>query len=341
MPGAPLLAAHPLIETKDLDEAREQVARVFCSHGLSLAVSERPLHLVHNRYGLAEASLHYVDYGAAVRITPGELNSFYLVQVPIAGRARITCGGETIVSTPRIAAVPNATEHLDMVWDAGSPHLVVYLPRTAIDRAIESLTGRAPVSPVRFTLAMDLESAAARRWLSLVDVLKADAEGGDAPLHAAVRAQIEDAIMLAFVTMQPSNYTGLVMSGTLTPAPRAVRRAMELCDDAPDVTWTVSDLAAASGVSVRALQVGFRTYVGMTPLQYLRDVRLLRAREELQQETDVTRSVTDTAFRWGFSNVGRFAHEYRARFGELPSETVTRAGRPRRKSMRESSRRCA
>lgn len=340
-PRAPMLAEHPLIETKDLDEARERVARVFCSHGLSLAVGERALHLVHNRYALSNASLHYVDYGASVRITPGELSSFYLVQIPLSGRAEVTCGSERIISTPKVAAVPNATEHLDMVWDAGSPHLVVHLPRVAIDRAVESLTGRTPVSPVRFTLAMDLETAAARRWLSLIDVLKADADSTVAPLHDAVRAQIEDAIMLAFVTIQTSNYTEQITDGTLRATPRAIRRAMAMCDQTPDVTWTVTDLAEASGCSVRSLQAGFRRYVGMTPLQYLRDVRLLRAREELEDDSGRDLSVTDTAFRWGFSNVGRFAQEYRARFGELPSQTVARSGKPVLKSMRESSMRCA
>jgi AraC-like DNA-binding protein len=246
-----------------------------------------------------------------------------------------------MISTPTLAAVPNATEHLDMVWDADSPHLVVYLPRLAIDRAVESLTARTPISPVRFKLAMDLDTAAARRWLSLIDVLKVDADSAVVPLHDAVRAQIEDAIMLAFVTTQTSNCTELISAGTHSATPRAIRRAMRLCDESPDVTWTVTDLAAASGVSVRSLQVGFRTYVGLTPLQYLRDVRLLRAREELESDSGAAVSVTDTAFRWGFSNVGRFASEYRARFGELPSQTVARSGKPVLKSVRESSRRCA
>lgn len=337
----PLLGAHPLIETNDLDQAREEVSRVFCSHGLFLARGEHPFHLVHNKFGRDGVSLHYVDYGASVRITPGELNSFYLVQIPLAGTAEIRSGSDAVLSTPRVAAVPNATEHLDMTWSAGTPHLVVYLPRLAIERAVESLTGRAPTSPVRFSIAMDLDSEPARRWLTLVEILKADADSAGAPLHDVVRAQVEDAVVLAFVTMQPSNYSALITGGTLAPTPRAVRRAIELCEQGPDTTWTVSDLAAASGVSVRALQVSFRAHLGMTPLQYLRDVRLLRARRELESTAGGALSVTDTAFRWGFTNVGRFAREYRVRFGELPSQTVARAGDRRPGSVRESSIRCA
>ena len=36
-------------------------------------------------------------------------------------------------------------------------------------------------------------------------------------------------------------------------------------------------------------------------------------------------SITEIAGRWGFSHMGRFAVEYRKRFGEPPSQTLRRA----------------
>ena len=33
-------------------------------------------------------------------------------------------------------------------------------------------------------------------------------------------------------------------------------------------------------------------------------------------------SVADTAFKWGFSHLGRFSAAYRREFGELPRETL-------------------
>jgi len=44
---------------------------------------------------------------------------------------------------------------------------------------------------------------------------------------------------------------------------------------------TVADIAAAVGLSVRALDDGFHRYVGTPPMTYLRQVRMVRAHEEL------------------------------------------------------------
>jgi AraC family ethanolamine operon transcriptional activator len=45
-------------------------------------------------------------------------------------------------------------------------------------------------------------------------------------------------------------------------------------------------------------------------------------RRELRAAEPGTARVTDVAMRWGFWQLGRFAVEYRALFGERPSQTL-------------------
>ncbi|MDM7886685.1 helix-turn-helix transcriptional regulator [Curtobacterium sp. RHCKG23] len=89
---------------------------------------------------------------------------------------------------------------------------------------------------------------------------------------------------------------------------------------------SVDDVAAAAGMSVRGLQSAFQRIHGTTPMAYLRSVRLLMARQQL--ETGQHAAVADVARSVGITHLGRFSGAYREEFGELPGETL-RAARER------------
>lgn len=96
-----------------------------------------------------------------------------------------------------------------------------------------------------------------------------------------------------------------------------------MIDENPAADLTLAELAAAAGVTARALQRGFKEVVGTSPTAYVRGVRLDRVHEDLVAEAGRT-PITDVAMRWGFFHFGRFAQQYRERIGVLPSETVRR-----------------
>jgi transcriptional regulator GlxA family with amidase domain len=91
---------------------------------------------------------------------------------------------------------------------------------------------------------------------------------------------------------------------------------------APESPYTVGRLAELAGVSTRSLQEGFRRYKGTSPMAYLREVRLARAHEDLRRMDHPATSVSDVAHRWGFLHLGRFAADYRAKYGVSPSQTL-------------------
>jgi transcriptional regulator GlxA family with amidase domain len=74
----------------------------------------------------------------------------------------------------------------------------------------------------------------------------------------------------------------------------------------------------------RTLIQHFRDFKRTSPVRYLRTARYEKVREALRQ-ADHEESITEIAGRWGFSHMGRFAVEYRKRFGEPPSQTLRRA----------------
>lgn len=100
-----------------------------------------------------------------------------------------------------------------------------------------------------------------------------------------------------------------------------VARARELIDAAPHEPMNVASLCAALAVSRRTLQYCFQDVLGLSPIAYLRALRLNGARRALLGGA----GVTDAALDWGFWHLGQFAADYRKMFGELPSSTGQRA----------------
>ena len=87
----------------------------------------------------------------------------------------------------------------------------------------------------------------------------------------------------------------------------------------------IAELCRMIGVERRTLSRAFQAVHGTTPSRYLRAARLNLAREALLVPGTECTTVTEIATRFGFRELGRFATEYRAAFGESPSETLRRA----------------
>lgn len=90
----------------------------------------------------------------------------------------------------------------------------------------------------------------------------------------------------------------------------------------------IPQLAEDVGVSARTQEYGFRAMFDLTPRGFLYLLRLHAVRRELIAPDADRRTVREIAEQWGFHQHGRFSGYYRRTFGELPSETRERRGRP-------------
>jgi AraC family transcriptional regulator, ethanolamine operon transcriptional activator len=99
-----------------------------------------------------------------------------------------------------------------------------------------------------------------------------------------------------------------------------VRSVRDIVEGSPDCPLSVAELCARMHASRRTLQYAFEETTGISPLAYMRAIRLARVRQDLVHAA----TVTEVATRWGFWHFGNFASEYREQFGELPSETWRR-----------------
>jgi len=80
-----------------------------------------------------------------------------------------------------------------------------------------------------------------------------------------------------------------------------------------------------AGVSALSLFRAFKKARGLSPMDFANAVRLRRARDMLRHP-DGTTTVATVASACGYADIGRFEIDYAQAFGELPGQTLARAG---------------
>ncbi|MFI1468986.1 helix-turn-helix domain-containing protein [Streptomyces wuyuanensis] len=169
------------------------------------------------------------------------------------------------------------------------------------------------------------EPAHAAVWRSATryvwDLFGADGAAGT-PLVLDTAARMLAGAALAFF---PNTYTAQepLLRGPGHVGATTMRRAVAYIDAHAEGPVALSDIAAAAGVSARALQYGFRRHHGTSPMGYLRRVRLERAHRELQAAAPSDgETVAEIAARWGWGKPGNFSVVYRRAYGVSPSKTL-------------------
>lgn len=85
----------------------------------------------------------------------------------------------------------------------------------------------------------------------------------------------------------------------------------------------ISEICRMTNTSERVLEYAFNKIYGLSPKRFLTVLRLNKARKLLMASTGYQVNVTSIAMSCGFRHMGRFASEYKAMFGELPSQTLS------------------
>lgn len=86
----------------------------------------------------------------------------------------------------------------------------------------------------------------------------------------------------------------------------------------------VNEVAGELKVTPRALHYAVRSVLGIGPLELIHTFRLNHVRTEIWHMRLAGGSITRAALMQDFEHLGRFSQQYRALFGELPSQTLQR-----------------
>lgn len=96
-----------------------------------------------------------------------------------------------------------------------------------------------------------------------------------------------------------------------------VARALEYLHQNYNQTVTVQDLAQSANMSISAFHNAFRSVTSASPIQYIKKVRLNKARELIQLEG---LKVGDAARLVGYNSTSQFSREFKRHFNATPKE---------------------
>ena len=324
----PALTGHEIFYAEDTETAAALLGEALAPARLRVGGGVAAHEFAAGMHGirLRDVSLLYLDLHVSVSLEIPQCGKYYAVHMPTNGRAHGRVSNTSFEANTVRALVTNPGDALQIRFDHDSPQLIVRIEQEALERYLVRLTGGGIRDRLRFETLLDLSSDAAMRWHGAVQLLHTEVYYPDSLVHAGLGiGPLEDFLMSTLLTVQPSNYRDAVTRRTSVPGRRAVRRALEHIEAHLSEPITVADLAARAGVSVRSIQQGFRDELGVSPMAYLRDRRLERARAELADaSTEDGLTVTAVAEHWGFHHLGEFAALYRKRWGEAPSQTLRR-----------------
>ncbi|MEO5935073.1 MAG: helix-turn-helix domain-containing protein [Duganella sp.] len=174
------------------------------------------------------------------------------------------------------------------------------------------------------------------RRVQSADLLRVDATERAAFVRTLARLLPEDAaagqgdagpewrqaVLLALLDMLDHRCVEPELAASLQRRRRVVALAREYIHAHRSEAITVPELCERVHVSRRTLQYCFEDVLGMSPMLYLRMMRLNGVRRQLNDQAPGQVAIGDVADAWGLSNFSQFSSDYRKLFGLCPSATL-------------------
>ncbi|WP_323019616.1 AraC family transcriptional regulator [Pararhodobacter sp.] len=268
----------------------------------------------------------YLAYGTETRIGIGAGIGHYSISLPRSGRQTVVSGSRRYQSGPLQAVILSPGEDVEVDLDRDWRSVFVTINKRIMDLALGRLIGAPVTERLVFDVGMPTSDAAASSWWRTAEHYLRELAVEDSLLcDPSVYRDFELSLVRALLIRHPNNYSDEIRRKIPDMMPGYLRKAVKHIEDSYPEQMRLEDLGRIAGVPTDRLTTGFREFLGATPMQYLKNVRLLKAREMLMT-SGARKNVSTIAFDVGFNHLGRFSVDYKAAFGEAPSQTSALAG---------------
>lgn len=169
---------------------------------------------------------------------------------------------------------------------------------------------------------LQVDAGARAQCVQMLAQLLPEEHGAAASWQAQWQAQWQDGILSALLEMLDRSCVEPAIAASLQRRQRVVARAREYILAHRAEAITVPELCEQVHVSRRTLQYCFEDVLGMSPMLYLRMMRLNGVRRQLHDPAARGSAIGDVAGAWGLCNFSQFSSDYRKLFGVCPSAAL-------------------
>lgn len=309
----------------DPDEAREVGTRVYHSHRVTILGDATSFAMNLDAASLGPLTVGWLSYDTAVRIESTH-RGYYQINVPTAGTLVASSAGSSAVGGPEHGVIHMPDRDAAFTgWATPAPVLALRIAAPALDHHLQQLLDRPVHQQLDLDMRLDLSSGRGAQWLALVRSLADDLADENALVRQPmVAAPFVQSVITGLLLTARHQYREELETPPALADNAAVRRACDYIEENAALPITVTDVARAAGIGVRGLQQSFQRAFGISPSDYVRHVRLREAHRDLLTADPSTTTVAEIADRWAFTHHGRFAQQYRQRYGTTPGDSLRR-----------------
>lgn len=316
--------SNPIAETRsgsDLDELSLILSTPKCRINVT-TLDKTPVTFRANFLSAGGISIADCAYNGSLLVERQGHSDRLLIFLPTVGNASFDDGQRQALSLPGRGTILEATHNTTTRLCGPGHHLVLFIDRQKLTTHMTHRLGRTISGSLDFQVEVDLTDGPGLALVRLVEAARNGlGEGGPLWRSPLALAALGDAMSYLLIEALSNRYSNELARSAPAPAPRHVKWAIDFMHHNIAKPISLNDIATAAKVSVRTLQQGFRQFRNTSPMSYLREARMIAARHDLLACHN-TQTVADIALKWGFAHPGRFATDYKKRFGQSPSQTL-------------------
>lgn len=313
-----------VFSTNNVNEAETILSKSLVDAQVMKVLNRDRFQFQLNRFNLGTVSFVGNRYESYTEIESGESGihdntMHFIFGGPVASEFSIN--GESFPVSPTKGVVLVPRKKIRVKRNSGSEILIMQFTRSSLNKYYELFLDQQFSGDIEFQSDVDLKRGAGAFLKRLATSLLYEIQFDDEVIrHKFIRKNFEELLLGTILQLPHNQAATFAQKRAADIAPGSVVRVEEYMRAHLSEPITISGLLSICGCSRTALYSSFNKTRGYTPMEFLAEQRLQKARRDIMKSSPED-TIASIAINCGFSHLGRFSQLYRKRFGELPSAT--------------------